>query len=286
MDITTAFLNGDLEETIYMKQPEGFIAEGQEHLVCRLKKSLYGLKQSPRCWNRALDTQLKTMGSKQSASDPCIYTSTTDDPFILAVYVDDILLAAKSKQKIDQIKADLGKRFHIKDMGELHYFLGVCVKQNPEMGKVWIGQQAYTEAVIKKLGMEHSKPACTPVTPGTKLLKATEQSEMVDAILYQSAVGHLLYLSGWTRPDIAFAVGNVARFCSNPTKEYWTAVKRILRYLKGTTSYGLEYSRNEENDERILSGYSDADWAGDINDRKSTSGYPIYDEQSGNKLEK
>ena len=273
MDITTAFLNGDLEETIYMNQPEGFVAEGQEHLVCRLKKSLYGLKQSPRCWNRALDTQLKSMGFKQSTSDPCIYTSTTDGLFILAVYVDDILLAAKSQQKIDQVKADLGKRFHVKDMGLLHYFLGVSVKQNPETGKIWIGQQAYTEAVLKKFRMEHSKPACTPVTPGTKLLKATEQSEMVDATLYQSAVGNLLYLSGWTRPDIAFAVGNVARFCSNPTTEHWVAVKRILRYLKGTTSYGLEYLRNEDDDEIILSGYSDADWAGDINDRKSTSGY-------------
>ena len=183
MDITTAFLNGDLEETIYMKQPEGFVAEGQEHLVCRLKNSLYGLKQSPRCWNKALDTQLKTMGFKQSTSDPCIYTSTTDGLFILAVYVDDILLAAKSQQKINQVKADIGRQFHVKDMGELHYFLGVNVKQNPETGKIWIGQQAHTEAVIKKLGMEHSKPACTPVTPGTKLLKATEQSEMVDAIL-------------------------------------------------------------------------------------------------------
>ena len=94
-----------------------------------------------------------------------------------------------------------------------------------------------------------------------------------------------MYLSGWTRPDIAFAVGNVARFCSNPTREHWTAVKRILRYLKGTTSYGLEYSRNGD-DESILSGYSDADWAGDINDRKSTSVLSIYDEWSGNKLEK
>ena len=120
--------------------------------------------------------------------------------------------------------------------------------------------------------MENSKPACTPVTPGMKLLKVTEQSEMVDATLYQSAVGNLLYLSGWTRPDIAVAVGNVARSCSNPTKEHWVAIKRILRYLKGTTSYGLEYSRND-NDESILSSYSDADWAGDINDRKSTSGY-------------
>ena len=144
MDITTVFLNGDLEEEVYMKQPEGFLAEGQEHLVCRLKKSIYGLKQSPRCWNQAIDAQLKLMGFKQSTSDPCICTSTTesDGLFILAVYVDDILLAGKSQQKIAQVKADLGKRFQLKDMGELHYFLGVSVQQRAE--GIWIGELAYT----------------------------------------------------------------------------------------------------------------------------------------------
>ena len=121
----------------------------------------------------------------------------------MAVYIDDILLAAKSQQKIDQVKADLGKRFHVKDMGELHYFLGVSVKQ---IGKIWISQHAYTEAVLKKFTMEHLKPACTPTALGMKLLKGTEESVMVDDTLYQSAVGNLLYLSGWTRPDIAFAV--------------------------------------------------------------------------------
>ena len=271
MDITTAFLNGNLEEEVYMKQPEGFLAEGQEHLVCRLRKSINGLKQSPRCWNQALDSQLKLMGFTQSVSDPCIYTSTTesDGLFILAVYVDDLLLAGTSQQKIAQVKADLGKRFQLKDMGELHYFLGVSVQQRAE--GIWIGQPAYTQAVVKRFGMEHYKPANTPVTPGTKLLKATEQSEIVDATLYQSVVGSLLHLSGWTRPDIAFAVSNVARICSSPTKEHWTVVKHILRYLKGTSNYGLSYSRNDDTD--TLIGYSDADWAGDVNDRKSTSGY-------------
>ena len=119
--------------------------------------------------------------------------------------------------------------------------------------------------------MEHAKPARTPMAQGTKLLKATEQSEMVDATLYQSAVGSLLYLSGWTRPDIAFSVSNVARFCSRPAKEHWTALKRILWYLNGTPDYGLVYTKNDVNDSLI--GYSDADWAGDTNDRKSTSGY-------------
>ena len=194
----------------------------------------------------------------------------SDSLFILAVYVDDILLAGKSLQKIAQVKADLGKRFQLNDMDELHYFLGVCVQQRSD--EIWIGQPTYTQAIIKKFGMEHCKPANTPVTPGTKLLKATEQSELVDATLYQSAVGSLLHLSGWTRPDIAFAVSHVARFCSSPTKEHWTAVKRILRYLKGTPNYGLTYSRNVNTDGTLI-GYSDADWAGDANDRKSTSGY-------------
>ena len=272
MDITTAFLNGDLEEEVYMEQPKGFVAEGQERLVCRLRKSIYGLKQSSRCWNRALDAQLKLMGFEQSMSDPCIYTSETksDGLFILAVYVDDILVAGKSEQKIALVKADLGKRFELKDMGELHYFLGVSVRQHPR--GTWIGQPAFTQAVIEKFGMGECRSVNTPVTPGTKLLKATEQSEIVDATLYQSAVGSLLYLSGWTRPDIAFAVNQVVRFCSSPTKEHWTAVKRILRYLKGTPNYGLMYSRSVDRDHTLI-GYSDADWAGDVNDRKSTSGY-------------
>ena len=271
MDVTTAFLNGELDQVIYMRQPEGFAADGQEYLVCRLKKSLYGLKQSSRCRNQVLDAQLKGMGFQQSQSDPCIYTSKKDGLFIIAVYVDDILLCAKSEKTIAQVKQDLEKCFQLKDMGELHYFLGINVKRNYETGKMWIGQPEYTKAVLKNFGMEKCKPANTPVTSGTKLLKATDESKRVDSKLYQSAVGCLLYLSGWTRPDIAYSVGNVARFCSDPTEEHWTAVKRIFRYLQGTANYGLEYSK--QNGDGNLVGFSDADWAGDPNDRKSTSGY-------------
>ena len=137
MDITTAFLNGDLEETVYMNQPEGFVANGQEHLVCRLKKSLYGLKQSSRCWNLALHSHLKSIGFTQSASNPCIYTSVSTDLIILAVYVDDILIAAKSQGKIDQVKADIGRKFQVKYLGELHYFLGVNVKRNSDTHMDW-----------------------------------------------------------------------------------------------------------------------------------------------------
>ena len=271
MDVTTVFLNGELDQEIYMRQPDSFIADGQEHLVCRLKKSLYGLKQSSRCWSQVLDAQLKKMGLQQSPSDPCIYTSKKDGLFIIAIYVDDILLAAKSEKKIAQVKCDLAKRFQLKDMGELHYFLGVNIKQNSETGKTWIGQPEYTKAMLKKFGMENCKPANTPIASETKLLKATDDSKRVDTKLYQSAVGCLLYLSGWTRPDIAYSVSSVARFCSDPTEKHWAAVKRIFRYLQGTKSYELEYSKRD--DDGNLVGFSDADWAGDSNNRKSTSGY-------------
>ena len=148
MDITTAFLNGNLEEEVYMKQPEGFTDKGQEHLVCRLKRSIYGLKQSPRCWNQTLDTKLKKMGFTQSTSDPCIYTSSKEGLLILAVYVDDIVLAGKSEKKIAEVKSALAKLFQVKDMGEMHYFLGVSVKQNPKTGETWVGQPLYTQNIL------------------------------------------------------------------------------------------------------------------------------------------
>ena len=270
MDVTTAFLNGELEEEVYMRQPEGFVAKGREHLVCKLKRSIYGLKQSPRCWNSALDSRLKTMGFAQTTSDPCLYVSTEGEMFVIAVYVDDIVLAGKSNRKMSEVKNALASRFDVKDMGELHYFLGVKIVQDMDAGNVWIGQPAYAESILQKFGMESAKPVGTPVDNGTKLVKTTEESERVEQTLYQSAVGSLLYLSMGTRPDITYAVSNVARFCAYPSKQHLTAVKRILRYLKGSTDLGLLYSVDGSRD---CVGYSDADWAGDVNDHKSTSGY-------------
>ena len=269
MDVTTAFLNGELDEEVYMKQPKGFAVKGQENLVCKLKKSIYGLKQASRCWNTVLDAQLKKMGFSQSASDPCIYTSS-EETFMIAEYVDDIILAGKTDRRMKEVKEAMGKCFKVKDMGELHYILGVSITQESEKGKTWIGQSKYILKILTKFGMENSKCVSTPVDANDKLLAASEDSELVDQRLYQSVVGSLLYLSCWTRPDITFAVSNAARFCSKPTKQHWTAVKRIMRYLRGTQDYGLLYTGNDKKD---VEGYADADWAGDINDRKSTSGY-------------
>jgi hypothetical protein len=270
VDVTTAFLNGKLEEEVFMKQPEGFVAKEQEHLVCRLKKSLYGLKQSPRCWNIALDQHLKGLGFIQVESDPCIYRASSGEPFFIGVYVDDIVMASKSKGRLAEVKHSLAKKFDIKDLGKLHHFLGMKIVQDESTGNVWVGQQVYTENLLRKFGMESAKPVATPVDSSTKLVKATANDECIDQQKYQSAVGSLLYLAMATRPDITFAVSNVAKFFSHPTTQHWTAVKRIMRYLRGTADYGLAFTPDASGD---CVGYSDADWGGDLDDRKSTSGY-------------
>ena len=267
---STAFLNGKLEDEVYMKQPEGFIKRGEEHFVCKLEKSIYGLKQSPRSWTSVLDDQLNKMGFIQSESDPCIYRRCGREMFNIGVYVDDNVLAAKSEKQLKDVKQVFAKHFDIKDMGKLHYFLGMKVVQNDEAKEVGIGQPVYTHNLLQKFGMENAKPVKTTVDTCTKLVKATEDEEIFDQKLYQSAVESLLYLSAGTRLDITYAVNNVAKFSSHPNIQHWTGVKRIMRYLKGTTNIGLLYSKQES---RKYVEYSDSHWGGDLDDRKSTSGY-------------
>ena len=212
------------------------------------------------------------MGFVQTTGDPCIYIKEGGgEIFIIVVYIDDILLAGKSDQKINEVKQALAELFQMKAMGQLHYFLGVKVIQKPYSKEIWIGQEAYTKCVLERFGMESSKPASTPVNTGTNLKKAADDSQRVDQVNYQCAVGHLLYLSTKTRPDIAYAVSDVARFSADPTEEHWIPVKRIMRYLHGTRDMGLLYDGSKTMTSCV--GYSDADWAGDLDDRKSTSGY-------------
>ena len=210
------------------------------------------------------------MGFTQTSSDPCLYTAAEGEMFIIAVYVDDIVMAGSDDRRMEEVKNTLSMRFEIKDMGELHHFLGMKIVQDQKTGNVWIGQPAYAQSVLQKFGMESAKPVNTPINPGMKLVKTTEDLDTIDQGLYQSAVGSLLYLSIGTRPGITYAVSNVAKFCANPNKQHWTAVKRIMRYLKGTLHFGLLYSKDGSKE---CIGYSDADWAGDLDDRKSTSGY-------------
>eukprot|EP00731_Ephydatia_muelleri_P018948 Em0011g988a len=234
MDVVTAFLNGTLEEEIYMEQPPGYIKKGEEHLVCKLKKSIYGLKQSPRCWNKLVRTE---------------GTETT----IIAVYVDDLIIIAKNPETMERIKGSLTERFKMKDLGKLHYCLGINIEYDEN----------------KRYQLSEAKSSCTPADINVKLVKDDGAAKLADSVCYQSMVGSLLYAAIATRPDIAQAVGAVSKFNSCPTETHLTGVKHILRYLKGTINLGLKFEKTADSS---IIGFSDADWAGDLDNRHSTSG--------------
>jgi hypothetical protein len=270
LDVKTAFLNGDVEEEVYIQQPEAFVKKGAETKVCRLKKSLYGLKQSPRKWNSTLSEYLKKMNFVQSINDPCLYVKKGKVPIYIVVYVDDMLVASADEQLLKKTKMTIANRFKIEDMGQIKHFLGVEIEHKAEEKKVWLGQKTMIQDLLERTKMNDCKPATTPTASGQKLEKAQDQEEEVQPTEYRSIVGTLMYLATRTRPDIAFATGAVARYCSKPNASHWVALKRILRYLKGTMMSGIQYSSSGK---AKLIGYSDSDWAGSQDDRRSTSGY-------------
>lgn len=179
-------------------------------------------------------------------------------------------MAAKRDKRMAEVKKGLAGGYEVKEMGDLHHFVGVKVIQTPQTEEVWISQEAYAQRVLQKFGMENAKPIDTPIDASSKLVKRTEDCEGFDQGQFQSAVGSLLYLSIMTRPDIMYAVSNVAKFCVNPSKQHWIGVRRIMHYLKGTLYLGLLYKKDGSNE---CAGYSDGDWDGDKDNCKSTSGY-------------
>ena len=267
MDAITAFLNGKLDEEIYMLQPTGYVVPSKEHLVCKLKKSLYGLKQSPRCWNKAFCEYIETIGFRQNAADPCVFTRIVDTVTIVAVYVDDMIIISATSEEMEEVKQSLADRFKMKDMGPLHYCLGVSIIQ--EEGCIFLHQKQYILSMMKRYGLAEAYPVSTPADASVKLVKDDGFSQGVDPVKYQLMVGSLLYAAMATRPDIAHAVGVVSKFNSKPSEAHLTAVKRILRYLKGTANLALKYQKSEKGS---LIGYSDADWGGDLDSRHSTTG--------------
>ena len=268
MDVVTAFLNGKLEEEIYMDQPEGFIKPGTENLVCKLHKSIYGLKQSPRCWNLALDVYLKSLNFVQSTADPCVYVKTTQsEKTIIAVYVDDLIIMSDTNKTLAEVKLALSDQFKMKDMGQLHHCLGLNIEQTES--KILLDQQQYIEQIINRFGMQDAYTVTTPADSSVKLVKDDGISKPVDPVKYQEMVGSLIYAAVCTRPDIAQAVGEVSKYNAHPTEAHLTAVKRIIRYLKGTSHIKLTYQKS---DNKNIIGYSDANWAGDLDNRHSTSG--------------
>jgi hypothetical protein len=267
MDVKSAFLNGELKEEVYVKQPPGFVVKGEEGKVLRLRKALYGLRQAPRAWNVKLDCTLKEMGFKQSEHEHAIYRRITGNATLLiGVYVDDLIITGSSKGAVESFKDEMKTKFEMSDLGLLSFYLGIEVQQHAE--GISLCQAHYASRILQLGGMEGCNSAHTPMEERLRLSRESTAEE-VDATEYRRIVGSLRYLVH-TRPDLAFAVGFVSRFMERPTKEHMMAVKRILRYVAGTINYGLHYRRKTK--EVRLIGYSDSDLAGDIDTRKSTSG--------------
>lgn len=270
-DVATAFLNGDLTEEIYMKQPEGYETENKD-LVCKLQKSLYGLKQASKCWNDKFKHFITIFGFEQLNADKCIfYTESDGEAVFLALYVDDGLIISKNITFMHTILEELDRKFKI-TVKPLKYFVGVEIERNRKIKETFICQRSYIDRILRRFKMEDCKPKSVPIPPGTILMcedKTVEQSACNKAVPYREAIGSLMFLATTSRPDIMFAVNMVSRHVNNPQTHHWEAVKHILRYLKGTLKLGIRYSGNNTE----LTVYSDADYAGDIETRHSTTGY-------------
>lgn len=266
MDAVTAFLQGDIEEDIYIMQPPHFEESDQ---VCKLNKSIYGLKQASRQWNKKLNSILLEIGMTRSKIDPCIYYRIINeqDIFFITVYVDDILCFFNNEQTALIIKKKLNENFHMKDLGEAKRCIGFRITRKEN--EISLDQSLYIEKILTRFNMSDCKPIYTPSEANLQLKKAENEDEVLVNIPYQEVIGCLLYLSQGTRCDLTYIVNQLSRFNNKPTAQHWTAAKRVLRYLKGTQNAKLTFRRNCAN----IIGYCDADWATDTEDRRSCSGY-------------
>ena len=278
VDISHAFINGDLEETIYMRQAEGFHM-GTSNQVCRLRKSLYGLKQAARQWNKKLHDTLATMGFKRLESDRSIYIFLRDDVrIIIPVFIDDITFASSNSTAIDSAIKELASHFKLRDLGPTSFLLGIEIIRNREKRQIALSQRQYIIDALERFKMSDCNPIGTPMDPGAHLSssmspQSPDEQKAMQNIPYLNAVGTLQYLATSTRPDISFAVGVLARFNTNPGIEHWKAVKHLFRYLKGSLDYKLVYGPTDSS--QLFITYTDADHGGNPDNGRSTGGYAI-----------
>ncbi|KAG2960768.1 Retrovirus-related Pol polyprotein from transposon TNT 1-94 [Phytophthora cactorum] len=267
LDVVTAFLYGIMKEQVFCIVPEGVELDGNFDCL-ELVKAIYGLKQASRVWNETFDEFVCSIGFQVSAFDPCLYIKVVDGHCVLVlVYVDDVLITGSSPELISRTKNDLKTRFEMTDSGKCVFVLGIELVDGPD-GSVTMCQRRYVDNILKRFAMDECKAVVSPVDMSTRLVPSDAATKVNTP--FREAVGTLMHLMTATRPDIAYAVGYVSRFMENPQEEHWVTVKRIFRYLQGTKTHGICFKPGNKIDFR---GYSDADWAGDLADRKSTSGY-------------
>ncbi len=271
MDVVTAFLNGDLHEDVFMSVPEGLSSESTSNKVCKLRKSLYGLKQSPRQWYAKIHEFLvRDLEFRSSSNDPCLYTRHKESNIlIIALYVDDLLIAGNSKSDIEAIKAKLSNRFEMKDLGPAKLMLGIEINRDRSSRQLFVSQSNYTREILDRFGMSDSKRVATPMDRSYEEL-VNQDAPLAENVPFRQVIGSLMYLMIGSRPDLAFVIGKLSQHSESPSKFHWIALKRVLRYINGTNDYGILYNGTEP---LVTKGFSDADWAGCRNSRKSTSGF-------------
>ena len=263
-DIPTAFLNSFLGQTVYCWPPEGY----DEGYIWLLKRALYGLKQSPREWYSTLKEFLASLDFQHINADHSLFVNRKTN-LIVAVYVDDLLFVGpKGTNHIKELKGALKKKFRMTDLGPVHQYLGMEVTRDGANNILHLSKRSYIEKVLTRFNMNDCRPVKTPMDHQPSPPDPGYQAPKAEIRYYQSIIGSLMYAMVETRPGIAFAVGRLSQFNTNPTEQHLKAVKHVLRYLKGTLDLGITYGGNDS-----LLGYTDADWAGDLERRKSTGGY-------------
>ncbi|CAH9110232.1 unnamed protein product [Cuscuta epithymum] len=267
LDVKNAFLHGVLTEEVYMRQPQGFIHPSYPTHVCRLCKALYGLKQAPRAWFHCFSGFLLRCGFSQSRSDSSMFIYRTDSQVVyILLYVDDILITGSSASFVSSVIKTLSHQFAMKDLGDIHYFLGVQAKRTPQ--GLFLSQEKYISDLLRRFHLHTVKPVRTPL-PLRITLSLTDGELLSDVTQYRSMVGALQYLT-LTRPDITYVVHLVSQFMHAPRTTHLLAVKRIYRYLQGTSTHGLWLRADKTIS--VVTAYSDADWAGCPDSSRSTTG--------------
>ncbi|KAJ9565578.1 hypothetical protein OSB04_001544 [Centaurea solstitialis] len=270
LDVKSAFLHGELTETVYVEQPLGYVRSGDESKVYKLKKALYGLKQAPRAWYSRIDAYFKKEGFVKCPYEHTLFLKSDKEGNILIVslYVDDMIVTGSKESMMEEFKQSMKSEFDMSDLGMMRYFLGVEIIQND--AGIFMCQRRYAKEILERFKLQSCNSVRNPIVPESKLVKE-DGGNRCDRLLYKQMVGCLMYL-GASRPDLAYVLSIISRFMECPYESHMMAVQRVFRYIKGTTDYGVWYRRNGNKD---LIAFSDSDYAGDLESRKSTLGYAM-----------
>ena len=280
MDVKTAFLNGKLLEDVYMTQPKGFVNPKNVGKVCKLQRSIYGLKQASRSWNLCFDEAIKVFGFIKNEDEPCVYKKVSGSAIVfLVLYINDILLIGNDILALQNVKSWLGSCFSMKDLGEAAYILGIKIYRDRSKRIISLSYSKYIDKVLNRFSMQNSKRGFLPMCHGISLSNTqcpTMQNERdrMSKIPYAYAIGSIMYAMLCTRSDVSYALSMISIYQLDPGVSHWTVVKNILKYFRRSKDAFLIYGGQE--DELVVNGYTDASFQSDKDDFRSQSGFLFF----------